>query len=1111
MESRLLAWTLAASVLATAVSSAQQLPPNRRANASYGNLPLTFEVNQGQTSSEVKFMSRGTGHTAFLTTDGMVLSLRPTEVGPSDGLNDLAADRNHQSPMSTTLQFKLAGAVKNPGVVGEDLQPGRINYFFGNDPAKWRTNVPTYAKVRYKNVYPGIDLLYYGNRRQLEYDFELMPGADPNRIQFDIQGSEQIKLDPDGNLVLKKGSEYLRFQSPIIYQVSHGQRVAIDGRYVMKGATGIGFQIGQYNSSQPLVIDPVLVYSTYMGGSGTDEPQGITVDSAGNVYVVGYTNSPDFPLAALGSLPKGKYHVFVAKLDPSGSQLIYADYIGGNSDDEGSALVLDAANDVYVTGSTESSNFPVVKPYQAQQSGPCSGFLSKLSADGSSLLYSTYLGGNTFDRATNIAIDSLGQVRVAGYTLSQNFPVANAYQATALPNQGGIYGVYGFLTTFSADGSTLIYSTYLSGNSNVVQTCGNSPCWPEPYNAVSGLAVDANGNAYVAGTTNTYNFPVTSGAYLTNNSAPQNAPIGFVTKFSSGGTLDYSTYFYGSSGNPVGIAAVAVDGSGSTYFTGNAVSDGTFPITSTSICDPSVYGYGCSYTFVAKLDPTGSDLLYSTFLGINNYAYPQAIALDATGDAYVLTSTQSGLLQMVNAIEPYTNKADLLLVEIDPAATTEMFATYLGGSGNDSPSGLALDTAGNIYIAGFTNSEDLPVTQGVFQIQLAGNQNAFVMKISGASGPSVSLNPTSLRYSPQQIGVASQPQQVLLRNMGSSALGISSISVTGDFAENDNCGNTLSAASNCNLSVVFTPTTVGTRTGSLVVNDDAVGSPHVISLSGSAFGAVVVLAPASLAFPNVEVGSSSAAQTLTLSNNGNANLNISNIQVGGDFAQTNNCPGALAAGSSCTFSITFAPTDSGSRGGQLTISDNVQGSPQTVGFAGTGTDFSLATSPQSVTVKAGATASYTLTVAPVGGAFAGAIQLSCGGAPAQTTCKLGASTVTPGANPVTLILTINTTASQAELLPMNPSQTQPLYAVLIQFQAFGVFGIIVAGSKRWRTKVPRPIVVAILGVALLFMSGCAGGTGISRQTGTTPGTYTITVTGSSGALQHSLPLSLTVQ
>src|SRR6202789_3427296 len=380
-----------------------------RAAAYSGSLPLTFEVNQGQTAAPVKFLSRGKGYTAFLTANGMVLTLRPASGSARQPVTNKAAAVPSQ-PL-TTLQFSLVGSAVNPTVTGEEPQPGKINYFIGNDRTKWITNVSTYAKVRYHNVYPGIDLVYYGNHRQLEYDFAVSPGANPNQIQFEINGAIGTTVDSQGNLVLNTGNGELHFQTPTIYQESNGTRVPVQGEYVMKDSTHVGFRLSSLDPTKATVIDPVLAYATYLGGSGDDQPTGIAVDTTGNIYVAGYTDSTDFPLAVLGPLPAGQTHVFVAKLDATGSTLIYADYLGGNSDDYGYALALDSANEVFVTGSTASSNFPVVNPYQSTYPGAFNAFVTQISADGSSLLYSTYFGGNGSDLPASIALE-IGKRRV---------------------------------------------------------------------------------------------------------------------------------------------------------------------------------------------------------------------------------------------------------------------------------------------------------------------------------------------------------------------------------------------------------------------------------------------------------------------------------------------------------------------------------------------------------------------------------------------------------------------------------------------------------------------------------------------------------------------------
>ena len=505
----------------------------------YGNLPLSFEPNQGQTNSQVEFLSRGRGYTLFLTATEAVLSLpKPT-----------AAKTNETEDSGDTtgvvLRMRLVGANPSPRVSGLKQLPGRSNYFLGNDPSKWRTNVPTYAKVQYEDVYPGVDLVYYGNQRQLEYDLIVAPGSDPEAIHLAFEGADKLQKGVQGHLALHTAAGQVRLQKPLVYQETDGIRQEIPAAYVLNGGRQVGFEVGAYDADKPLIIDPVLSYSTYLGGNGVDRGFAIAVDGAGNAYVTGGANSTNFPTLNpfQAVFPGGPVDAFVTKLNAAGSALVYSTYLGGSSDDRGFDIAVDSSGNAYVTGQTDSGDFPRIVPIQVLNRGLSDAFVTKLNAAGNDLVYSTYLGGSSSDFGFGIAVDASGNAHVTGQTNSTDFP-------TVLPIQfaNGALGDV-FVAKLNAAGTVLRYSTYLGGSSS---------------DFGFGIAVDASGNTYLTGRTNSTNFPTAVPIQPANGGGDD----AFVTKLNAaGGALVYSTYLGGGSFD--NADAIAVDASGNAYLTGN--------------------------------------------------------------------------------------------------------------------------------------------------------------------------------------------------------------------------------------------------------------------------------------------------------------------------------------------------------------------------------------------------------------------------------------------------------------------------------------------------------------------------------------------------------------
>jgi predicted extracellular nuclease len=738
--------TTALSGLASGAAQAAALPPAdtdaSHAAAQHGKLPIAFEANLGQADAQVRYLSRGPGYSLFLTPAEAVLSLRtPGSSDDAGNLGSLRHGADTEVSKSAVLRLSFDGANRNPSMGAEQQQSGHSNYFVGSDASAWRRDVPNYARVRYTDLYPGVDLLYYGNQLQLEYDLVVAPGADPARIALRVDGADRMRLDGQGNLVLATAAGNLVQHRPIAYQQVGGQRHPVAASYQMLGNGRIGFRLGDYDASRELVIDPVLMYSTYLGGTLGDRALDVVVDGSKNAYVVGFSNSAAFPTkGAYQAKNNGAGDVFVTKLSPSGA-LLFSTYIGGAGADEANGVDIDANGNVYVTGRTTSLNYPTVSAYQSTLGGVQDAFLTKLSPAGNSLVFSTYLGGNantTYSGATGdfgygVQVDANGSAVVAGWTAATNFPTVNPIQANRSPAPAGCDpGVdvnkcarsEAFVAKFSANGTSLIYSTYLGGTE---------------YDEAYSLAVDASGNAYITGTTSSSNFPLAS---------PKQAAGGangdaFVTKVNpSGSALVYSTYL-GGVGQDLGYG-ITVDGSGAAYVVGVTAS-ANFPLVNPAQSFNGSGGGSATDGFVTKVAAAGNAWAFSTYIGGSGADSANGVAVDDSGSAYVAGQTASAtLFPLSNAIQSTLGGGtDAFLAKLSASGNAYAYSTYLGGSVDDFGNDVAVDASGDAYIAGHTASTNFPVLAAA-QATNAGSQDAFVARISTSNDATVSINDVRL-------------------------------------------------------------------------------------------------------------------------------------------------------------------------------------------------------------------------------------------------------------------------------------------------------------------------------------------------------------------------------
>jgi hypothetical protein len=682
-----------------------------RVEASYGNLPLSFEPNRGQTDAQVKFLARAGNHMLWLTSDEAVLAVGrpPRPIGP-DTKQAAAAKENQNAP--AILRMKFVGANANPRIAGEDKQSGTVNYFAGK-PNEWRTKIPVYSRVRYSSLYPGIDLVFYGNNRELEYDLVVSPGADPGRIKLAVTGADEIRIEDEANLVLSTSQGELVQQKPRIYQRKGTTLTAVVGEYVITGKNEVGFRLGSYDRHAAVVIDPVLRYATFLGGNSFDAGRAIAVDSSNRAVVAGITVSSNFPATTSRGFPT---EVFITKFDFTGSRLIYSSLLIGSVLDLGElGLALDSAGNAYVTGVTESHAFPTTPgAFQTDLHGDFDAFVTKLNANGNALVYSTFLGGTGRDGGHGIAVDSAGNAYITGDTSSQDFPTTpGAFQ----PNCK-LFDVStcenAFVTKLNASGSGLLYSTFLGGSTNGFQP-GES------------IAVDRTGNAFVTGFTEAADFPTTAG---TAQPVFPGGSATFVSELSSSGShLIYSTFL--NAGVLSGQQAIGLDSAGNAFV--------------------------ASGSLVTKLNASGNRLYARTLTG----GTAHGIAVTPEGQAYVtgVTSSATFFTTQTAFQRVLTGELDNFLTKLDSAGKI-IYSSYLGTATFFQPPAVALDRDTNAYVTG-TALDGFPVTPGAFQQKFGGGgSDAFVAKVVSLCALST-VNRTVTICSPSNSSTVASPVRII--------------------------------------------------------------------------------------------------------------------------------------------------------------------------------------------------------------------------------------------------------------------------------------------------------------------------------------------------------------
>jgi len=910
----------------------------------YAKLPLSFEPNLGQAKGDTKFLARGDAYSLFLTSDEAVLAMKGRSTNSAKPVTKSAPAYS-----MGVLRMKLEGSNPAPDFSAQDELPGKSNYFIGAQE-NWRSNVPTYGKVAEKNVYPGIDLLYYGTQRKLEYDFNVAPGADPKAIQITFDGARKLKVDAAGNLILSLAGGEVKFEKPFAYQMKGNEKEPVTARFHLGDRKyRVYFAIGDYDATRPLVIDPILSYSTYLGGSATDGANAIAVAPDNTAFIAGGTSSLDFPIAHPlqandGGAPDFPDDAFVTKISADGSTLLYSTYLGGKLADVANGIAVDAAGEAFVTGTTSSFDFPVTFGSintLCGSDGKCgatlnsnglivsNGFIVKINAAGSGIIYSGFIGEYEDVTATAVSVDGNENAYITGSVQPNGFGTsstgATPVVLTMLPAPNGAIANGGGTSTINVTSDII-----LPINQQVtIAGVGGTPANPNPPSPFDGtfivlsstpgsFVIAAVGGPSDGGGTVTVNpappFPITATAFEPHFGG--GSTDAYVIKVNSTGSgILYSSYFGGGS-EDVGYG-ITVDTNNDAYVTG--LTDSADLPTTGSAFQPTYGGNGDA--FFAEINTAGSgpsSLIYSTFLGGTGLDQGNAITIDATGEAFIAGGTASPTLGTAGAFQPACagNCAqDAFVAEINPAlsgAGSEIFFTYLGGSLADSASGIALDLLGNIYVTGSTVSQNFPTAGAAFQSAYGGgNDDGFVTK----------MNPTgsALVYSSYLGGTQTD---------------------NGNGIAVDTSGSAYVAGQTCSTNFPVSNPEQAAPGG----NCDAFVS-KVSILNG------IQLNPLALTFSAQSLNTTSAPLTVTLTNGDNP-LTISSITLGGTnpgaflISPSSTCvaPSSLNPGATCTIVATFSPTTPGVSNATITITDSAPNSPQVINLTGTASTLTLSAS-----------------------------------------------------------------------------------------------------------------------------------------------------------------------